>query len=319
MMESAQRLTLEGHGRLVSYSRKVFIPLTQSAATFVTIAPSPKRRGRSRVSYLSIAEVLDIARAGAAAGCKEALFTLGDQPELRYAAARSGLSSLGYATTLDYLAAAAKAVFQETGLLPHLNPGVMSDTDIERLRPLSVSMGLMLESAAERLAERGGPHFGSPDKHPAVRLATLEAAGGQRVPFTTGLLIGIGETRAERLEALLAIRECTDATEISRKSSFKISAPSRVRRWPARRNPSRGTPLERRGGALPVRARQYPPGTPESAAGRLGRADPRRCQRLGRCLTGHARPCQSRGSMAASRAAECRTPWRIASWSSGSP
>ncbi|HEY3850858.1 MAG TPA: 5-amino-6-(D-ribitylamino)uracil--L-tyrosine 4-hydroxyphenyl transferase CofH [Steroidobacteraceae bacterium] len=206
MMESAQRLTLEGHGRLVSYSRKVFIPLTQlcrDVCHYCTFAKAPRSL---KAPYLSIAEVLDIARAGAAAGCKEALFTLGDQPELRYAAARRGLSSLGYATTLDYLAAAAQAVFQETGLLPHLNPGVMSDTDIERLRPVSVSMGLMLESTAERLAERGGPHFGSPDKHPAVRLATLEAAGRHGVPFTTGLLIGIGETRAERLEALLAIR-----------------------------------------------------------------------------------------------------------------
>src|SRR6202044_4107931 len=117
------------------------------------------------------------------------------------------LAQLGYGTTLDYLAAAAKTVFDETGLLPHLNPGVMSDADIERLRTVSVSMGLMLESAATRLSERGGPHFGSPDKQPAVRLATLAAAGERAVPYTTGLLIGIGETRAERVASLLAIRE----------------------------------------------------------------------------------------------------------------
>jgi FO synthase len=206
MMESAQRLTLAGHGRLVSYSRKVFIPLTQlcrDVCHYCTFAKAPRAL---EAAYLSMDQVLDIARAGAAAGCKEALFTLGDQPELRYAAARRALAQLGYGTTLDYLAAAAKTVFDETGLLPHLNPGVLNDADIERLRAVSVSMGLMLESAAERLSERGGPHFGSPDKRPAVRLATLAAAGKRAVPFTTGLLIGIGETRAERLESLLAIR-----------------------------------------------------------------------------------------------------------------
>jgi FO synthase len=206
MMESAQRLTLSGHGRLVSYSRKVFIPLTQlcrDVCHYCTFAKAPRAL---EAPYLSMDQVLDIARAGAAAGCKEALFTLGDQPELRYAAARRALAQLGYTTTLEYLAAAAKAVFDETGLLPHLNPGVMSEADVERLRPVSVSMGLMLETAAERLSQRGGPHFGSPDKHPSARLATLAAAGKRAVPFTTGLLIGIGETRAERLETLLAIR-----------------------------------------------------------------------------------------------------------------
>jgi FO synthase len=207
MMEAAQRLTLAGHGRVVSYSRKVFIPLTQlcrDVCHYCTFAKAPRAL---EAPYLSIDQVLDIARAGAAAGCKEALFTLGDQPELRYAAARRALEELGYATTLEYLAAVAKTVFDETGLLPHLNPGTMGDADFERLRPVSVSMGLMLETAAVRLSERGGPHFGSPDKQPAVRLATLAAAGKHAIPFTTGLLIGIGETRAERLESLLAIRE----------------------------------------------------------------------------------------------------------------
>ncbi len=207
MMNSAQRLTLAGHGRLVSYSRKVFIPLTQlcrDVCHYCTFAKAPRAL---EAPYLSIDQVLDIARAGASAGCKEALFTLGDQPELRYAAARRALDKMGYATTLDYLAVAARTVFEETGLLPHLNPGVMSDADFERLRPVSVSMGLMLETAAERLAQRGGPHWGSPDKQPAVRLATLEAAGVRAIPYTTGLLIGIGETRAERLTSLLAIRE----------------------------------------------------------------------------------------------------------------
>jgi FO synthase len=150
-------------------------------------------------------EVLDVARAGAAAGCREALFTLGDKPELRYRVARDELASLGCATTVEYLARAANAVLEETGLLPHLNPGVLSAADYARLRPVSASMGLMLESVSERLTRRGSPHFGSPDKLPAARLEALELAGAAGVPFTTGLLIGIGETRAERITTIEAI------------------------------------------------------------------------------------------------------------------
>ncbi|HKT74734.1 MAG TPA: 5-amino-6-(D-ribitylamino)uracil--L-tyrosine 4-hydroxyphenyl transferase CofH [Steroidobacteraceae bacterium] len=207
LMVRAQRMTLAGHGRLVSYSRKVFIPLTQlcrDVCHYCTFAKAPRT---VRSPYLALDEVLQIARAGAAAGCKEALFTLGDQPEKRYSVARQALEKMGYETTLDYLEAAAKLVFEQTGLLPHLNPGVLSDADLAKLRRVSVSMGLMLETAAERLSLRGGPHWGSPDKHPAVRLATLRAAGQRQIPFTTGLLIGIGETRRERLESLLAIRD----------------------------------------------------------------------------------------------------------------
>ncbi|HEY1299255.1 MAG TPA: bifunctional FO biosynthesis protein CofGH, partial [Stellaceae bacterium] len=161
--------------------------------------------------YLDREEVLAIARAGAAAGCHEALFTLGDKPELRYATARDALGRLGHQTTLSYLAEIAGLVLRETGLLPHLNPGVMSRTDLEALRRASVSQGIMLESAAERLRRRGGPHFGSPDKDPALRLATIRAAGEVAVPFTTGILIGIGETRRERIESLLALRDLNDA------------------------------------------------------------------------------------------------------------
>src|SRR5581483_7229689 len=138
--------------------------------------------------------------------CREALFTLGDKPELRYRAARRELDRLGHRSTLSYLAAMASLVLSETGLLPHLNPGVMMAQDISMLRGVSVSQGLMLESASERLCARGGPHFGSPDKVPAVRLATIAAAGAATVPFTSGILIGIGETRRERIEALLALR-----------------------------------------------------------------------------------------------------------------
>jgi FO synthase len=206
----ARALRDEGHGRIVTFSPKVFIPLTKlcrDVCHYCTFARPPRRGERA---YLAIDEVLEIARAGAAAGCREALFTLGDKPELRYRAAREELAALGCATTLEYLGRAAAAVLEQTGLVPHLNPGVMTHHDIRALRPVSGSMGLMLESTSERLSARGGPHFGSPDKAPALRLATLAAAGEERVPFTTGILIGIGETRAERAEALRAIRGLSD-------------------------------------------------------------------------------------------------------------
>src|SRR5437867_2990993 len=203
----ARELRDEGHGRLVTYSPKVFIPLTKlcrDVCHYCTFARPPRRGERA---YLSIDEILELARAGAAAGCTEALFTLGDKPELRYRAAREELRKLGCETTLEYLARAARLVLDETGLLPHLNPGVMTRDDLAALRRASVSMGIMLETSSERLSQRGGPHFGSPDKLPARRLETIAAAGQLRVPFTTGILIGIGETRAERIEALRAIAE----------------------------------------------------------------------------------------------------------------
>ena len=206
LMRTAAALRDKGHGANVSYSRKVFIPLTKlcrDACHYCTFAQPPRR---AQAPYLSPEEVLAIARAGQRAGCHEALFTLGDKPELRYAVARTTLDKLGCATTLDYLANMAALVRKETGLLPHLNPGVMSLDDIKRLRPVSVSQGIMLETASDRLSQRGGPHFGSPDKLPSVRLATIAAAGEAKVPFTSGILIGIGETRRERIEALLALR-----------------------------------------------------------------------------------------------------------------
>jgi FO synthase len=203
----ARRLRDARAGGLVTYSPKVFIPLTKlcrDVCHYCTFAAPPRRGERA---YLTIDEVVEIAAAGAAAGCREALFTLGDKPELRYRAARDELAELGCSTTLEYLARAADAVLERTGLLPHLNPGVLTADDLRALRPLSASMGLMLETTSARLSQRGGPHFGSPDKRPAARLATLDTAGAERVPFTTGILIGIGETRAERIDALLAIRE----------------------------------------------------------------------------------------------------------------
>jgi FO synthase len=206
LLAAAEELTLTGHGRAVTYSRKVFVPLTQlcrDVCHYCTFAKAPRALTSP---FMTLEQALAVARAGAVAGCQEALFTLGDKPELRYAAARRFLEAQGYETTLDYLAAIAAEVHAQTGLLPHLNPGVMTRAELEKLRRVSVSMGLMLESAAERLSARGGPHWGSPDKSPSVRLATLEAAGEAAIAFTTGLLIGIGETRRERIEALLAIR-----------------------------------------------------------------------------------------------------------------
>src|SRR5262245_9138698 len=203
----ARALRDEGHGALVTYSPKVFIPLTKlcrDVCHYCTFARPPRRGERA---FMTIEEVVEVARAGAAAGCREALFTLGDKPELRYRAAREELAALGCETTLDYLGRASEAVLGETGLLPHLNPGVMAVDDIRELRRVSASMGLMLESTSRRLSERGGPHFGSPDKDPAVRLATIAAAGEARVPFTTTILIGIGETRSDRLDALRAVRD----------------------------------------------------------------------------------------------------------------
>lgn len=199
-----------GFGDLVTFARNVFIPLTRlcrDSCHYCTFARPPRVAG---TAYLDPDEVMALAEAGRRAGCTEALFTLGDRPETRYRAARDELARLGHATTLDYVAAMAHRVLHETGLLPHLNPGVMSGEEIRRLRPVSASMGLMLESASERLARRGGPHFGSPDKQPARRIVSIAAAGKAAVPFTSGILVGIGETRAERIESLLALRRLAD-------------------------------------------------------------------------------------------------------------
>jgi FO synthase len=196
-----------GRPGVVTYSKKVFIPLTRlcrDRCHYCTFATVPHKLA---APFLDRDEVLAIAREGAAQGCKEALFTLGDAPEDRWDAARQWLDERGYDSTLDYVRACAVAVLEETGLLPHLNPGVMSWADLTRLKPVAPSMGMMLETTATRLwSEKSGPHFGSPDKEPAVRLRVLDDAGRVGVPFTTGILIGIGETRAERIDSLFAIR-----------------------------------------------------------------------------------------------------------------
>jgi FO synthase len=210
LMNAAAALRDQGHGPLISYSRKVFIPLTtlcRDVCHYCTFAKSPRK---GQAAYMTPDEVLAVARAGAAAGCQEALFTLGDKPELRYRMARDELKALGHDSTISYLRAMAKLVFEETGLFPHVNPGVTSGEEIAALREVSISQGIMLESASPRLCEKGGPHYGSPDKAPSSRLESMRHAGVQRVPFTTGILIGIGETREERVESLLALRALND-------------------------------------------------------------------------------------------------------------
>jgi FO synthase len=201
---------LEAAGRpgVITYSKKVFIPLTRlcrDRCGYCTFATVP---GRLESLYLSPDEVLDIARQGAALGCKEALFTLGDRPEARWKQAREWLDAHGYDETLSYVRAMAIRVLEETGLLPHLNPGVMNSQDFQRLKPVAPSMGMMLETTSTRLfATKGEAHYGSPDKDPKVRLQVLEDAGRSNVPFTTGILIGIGETLEERVDAIFALRD----------------------------------------------------------------------------------------------------------------
>ena len=195
-----------GFGNVVTYSRKVFIPLTQlcrDVCHYCTFAQTPKHIPQA---YMPIDEVIATCKAGAALGCQEALFTLGEKPELRYRAARESLAELGFKTTIDYVIEVARRVLIETGLLPHINAGNLTRDEMLALRDVSASMGIMLESASSRLCEKGMPHYGSPDKDPITRLATLDLAGELRVPFTSGILIGIGETRLERIESLLALR-----------------------------------------------------------------------------------------------------------------
>ncbi|MFE2095946.1 bifunctional FO biosynthesis protein CofGH [Streptomyces sp. PTD9-10] len=209
-------LQAAGRPGVITYSKSVFIPLTRLCrdkchyCTFVTVPGKLRRAGHGM--FMSPDEVLDVARKGAALGCKEALITLGDKPEDRWPEAREWLDAHGYDDTIAYVRAISVRILEETGLLPHLNPGVMTWTDFQRLKPVAPSMGMMLETTATRLwSEPGGPHHGSPDKEPAVRLRVLEDAGRSSVPFTSGLLIGIGETYEERAESLFALRKVSRA------------------------------------------------------------------------------------------------------------
>jgi 7,8-didemethyl-8-hydroxy-5-deazariboflavin synthase CofG subunit len=210
LLKEASALRDGRTGPVITYSRKVFIPLTnlcRDRCGYCTFAREP---GDAKAHTMSPDEVLAVARAGQKAGCKEALFSLGDQPELRYPEYRDWLEQRGFRTTIEYLRAMCQLVFEETGLLPHANPGVLSREEMELLRPVNASMGMMLETASARLLAPGEAHHRCPDKVPKIRLAALETAGELRIPFTTGILIGIGETLDERLDALFAIREINE-------------------------------------------------------------------------------------------------------------
>ncbi len=204
LLVEARRLRDEGKGKTITYSPKVFIPLTtmcRDQCTYCTFVKPPGNGGQ----YLTPDDVMAIANAGDSHGCTEALFTLGDAPEDKYPAARDFLNSVGCATTIDYVVSMTERVHNETGLFPHANPGVMSGDAIARLRPSNPSVGLMLENISPRLTEPGMPHHNCPDKEPSVRVATIEAAGRHRVPFTSGILVGIGETNREIVDSLFAL------------------------------------------------------------------------------------------------------------------
>jgi FO synthase len=210
LLNAASALRDRGKGRIVTYSKKVFIPLTHLCRDYCGYCTFRADPVPGIAAYMTPDEVLAVAEAGARAGCKEALFSLGDQPERIFPEAREALRKLGYERTLDYLAAMTELVLRKTSLLPHANPGVMGPGDLARLRRSNVSLGLMLENVSPRLKQKGGAHWRAPDKAPALRLRTLEEAGRQRIAFTTGILIGIGETLGEQIDSLLAIKRLHD-------------------------------------------------------------------------------------------------------------
>ncbi|MEX2651962.1 MAG: 7,8-didemethyl-8-hydroxy-5-deazariboflavin synthase CofG [Acidimicrobiia bacterium] len=228
----ARQLRDQAHGRTVTYSRKVFIPLTtlcRDRCTYCTFAKPPGAGGL----YLEPEEVLAVAKAGDEAGCTEALFTLGDRPEDRWPQAVEFLADKGVGSTIEYVAEMSALVRSETSLFPHANPGLMGDAEMELLRPTNPSMGLMLENISPRLMEPGMPHHNCPDKEPALRVATIEAAGRSRVPFTTGILIGIGETPREIVDSLFALRELSDRTRAIQEviiQNFRAKADTPMRR-----------------------------------------------------------------------------------------
>ena len=231
LFAEATRLRHLGHGDVVTYSRKVFIPLTtlcRDVCTYCTFAKPPGAGGM----YLEPADVLAVARAGDERGCTEALFTLGDRPEDRWPQAREFLDAHGHDTTLGYVEEMSRLVVTETGLFPHANPGVMSAAEIRMLRPSNVSMGMMLENISARLTEPGMPHYGSPDKEPHVRVETIEAAGQERVPFTTGILVGIGETNTEIVDSLIALASLHESGRHIQEvivQNFRAKADTRMR------------------------------------------------------------------------------------------
>lgn len=199
-----------GRASCVTYSRKVFIPLTNLCRDVCSYCTFAEDEGASRAHTMTPEEVIQVAEAGRRRGCKEVLFTLGDRPEVRWPGYRDTLRRFGHRSTHSYLVAMCRAVLEETGLLPHPNAGVLSRRELAELREVAPSQGMMLESVAERLCAAGGPHAGAPDKRPRTRLAMIRRAGELRIPFTSGILIGIGETSVERVQALLALRDLHD-------------------------------------------------------------------------------------------------------------
>ncbi|SFK62699.1 FO synthase subunit 1 [Pseudovibrio ascidiaceicola] len=207
LMQQAATVKLQYWGDTVTYSRKVFVPLTNMCRDTCTYCTFVKHPSSPEANIMTPEQVMRTARQGEKTGCKELLFSLGEKPELRYEQAKAALATLGYSSMVSYLADACEMVLQETTLLPHVNAGTLSDEEIDQLRPYAASMGMMLETTSRRLMKEGQPHYGCPDKAPVQRLRTLERAGQKKIPFTTGLLIGIGETWEERIEALEAINE----------------------------------------------------------------------------------------------------------------
>jgi len=235
LFQAAARLREQRTGCIISYSRKVFIPLTNLCRDRCGYCTFARDWDDPRAHTMTPAEVVAVAEAGRRAGCKEALFSLGERPELRYPAYRQWLNANGYASTIDYLAEMCQVVLKQTGLLPHANPGTMNRDEIEKLQPVNASLGMMLESVSDRLLRPGEAHHACPDKTPAARLTTLNAAGEAGVPFTTGILIGIGESLDERVDSLLAIREIHEHYGHIQEviiQNFRAKADTRFAQWP---------------------------------------------------------------------------------------
>jgi 7,8-didemethyl-8-hydroxy-5-deazariboflavin synthase CofG subunit len=235
LFRAAAELRQRRTGAIVTYSRKVFIPLTNLCRDRCGYCTFARDSNDPSAHTMTPEEVLAVAEAGRRAGCKEALFSLGERPEIRYPAYRRKLNGEGYASTIDYLAAMCRLVFEQTGLLPHANPGTMTRAEMEKLQPFNASVGMMLESASSRLLRPGEAHHACPDKAPSARLATLKAAGELGIPFTTGILIGIGETPEERVDALFAIREIHERYGHIQEviiQNFRAKADTRFAQWP---------------------------------------------------------------------------------------
>ena len=299
LLRTAAELRDRHKGRTVTFSPKVFIPLTNLCRDFCGYCTFRKAPGEEGARTLTLDEVLETVRRAGTMGCTEVLFSLGDKPEVIYPEMREFLRQGGYRRTLEYLYDACRVVLEETGLLPHANPGLMGRADLERLRQVNVSMGLMLESVSERLMEPGGPHADAPDKKPSARLRTLAEAGRVDIPFTTGILIGIGETWEERIASLYAMRELQQRyghiqEVIVQNFRVKPEIPMRDHPQPDYDEESKTIALARLilGGDMNIQA------PPNLTPGCYERYLRRGYQRLGRGFAGDPGLHQSRGSLA---------------------